>query len=827
MQRLKKFFIALLSVILVLALALVGTGLYLIREPFPQSSGALRLPGLGGNVTVIRDKFGVPHIYADTPADLFRAQGFVHAQDRFFQMEFWRRIGQGRLSELFGKGTLEQDKFIRTIGWGRTAAAEQATLSGEMKETLESYAAGVNAYAAGRSPGQLAVELRILGLIGRNWQFEPWEPRHTLSWGKVMAWDLRGDSFGNELLRTALLEKGGEALLNAVMPPYPKDMPVIAPSTTAQETSPTQTALNAPKLGEQAALLAQYAEGLDALIGTAHRNNDIGSNNWVLAGTKTTTGKPLLADDPHLAIQMPSIWHQIGLHCRTVGPSCPYDVVGVSFAGVPGVVIGHNQRIAWGVTNLGPDVQDLYVEKPNPANPDEFEFQGKFEAARVIEETINVAGEAPVTLRVRVTRHGPIMNDVNDALKTMPPTALRWVALEPNELFRSVIEINKAQNWQQFRNALRYWAAPSQNFVYADVDGNIGYQAPGNIPMRSKGTGFVPVAGWGGEFEWKGYIPFDELPSVYNPKEGFIATANNAVVDAKFPHHISTDWDHGYRARRIVELLKAKDKLSADDLKAIHGDSQSGLAVDILPIVGKMQLGLGNDALTQTAWREMLNWDRQQTANSTGAVIFEVFWLRLARNIFDDDLGADLAKRSISPGAATRIAVKNALLAPNGAWWDDIGTPSKETPEQIVTKSFGEAVAQLKTRLGDDIKQWQWGKLHAATFRNQSLGQSGVAPIERLLNRGPYPASGASSAVNAVGHNESLAVVSVPSLRMVLDLADFNRSELIHTTGQSGHSGHSHYDDMIQAWLDNKFNPLLWSRADIERNANGTLTLTP
>ena len=833
MQRLKKFFVAFLSLIVVLALALAGAGVYVIRESFPQTSGNLALPGLARPVTVIRDKFGVPHIYADTPTDLFRAQGFVHAQDRFFQMEFWRRIGQGRLSELFGKGTLEQDKFIRTIGWGRVAAQEQANLSGEMKETLEAYAAGVNGYAASRSPGQLGVEFRILGLIGRNWQFETWEPKHTLSWAKVMAWDLRGDSFSNELLRTALLDKGGEGLLNAVMPPYPKDMPVIAPSAVAEEKDSVAQSTNQPiyqSTNPQINLLAKYAEDLDALIGTANRNNDIGSNNWVIAGTKTSTGKPLLADDPHLSIQMPSIWYQVGLHCRTVSAACPYDVVGVSFAGVPGVVIGHNQRIAWGVTNLGPDVQDLFIEKPNPANPEEFEFQGKFEPARLIEETIKVAGEAAVTVKVRVTRHGPILNDVNDGLKSMPPTALRWVALEPTELFRSIIELNKAQDWQQFRNALRYWAAPSQNFVYADVDGNIGYQAPGNIPMRSKGTGFLPVPGWGGEYEWKGYIPFDELPSILNPKEGFIATANNAVVDAKYPYHISTDWDHGFRARRIVEMLRAKDKLSAEDIKAIHGDSQSGLAVDILPVLAKLPIDFAgpDSALAQAAWQEMLNWDRQQVRNSTGAVIFEAFWLRLAHNIFDDDLGVDLAKRSIFTGASTRIAVKNVVLAPNGAWWDDVNTPNlKETAPQVISKSFNEAIDQLKTRLGADLKQWQWGKLHVATFRNQSLGQSGVAPIEQLLNRGPYAADGASSAVNAVGHNESLAVTSLPSLRMIVDLADFNRAELIHTTGQSGHTGQSHYDDMIQPWLDIKYNTLLWSRSDVERNAESTLTLTP
>jgi penicillin amidase len=826
MRLLKKIFFIFTSFVLVVTIVLAGSVAYSIRAPYPQTNGTAKLAGLSANVTVIRDKFGVPHIYADTPTDLFRAQGYVHAQDRFYQMEFWRRIGMGRLSELLGKASLEQDKFIRTIGWGRVATEEAAKLSGEIKDALEAYASGVNAYAGNRSAGELSVELRILGLIGRNWKFEAWEPKHTLAWAKVMAWDLRGDSMSNELLRTALTEKGGDALRNALLPAYPNDMPVIVGDATPNNAAYDLFAQNATHALTAMPELMEAIAQLDELVGSTQTRNEIGSNNWVISGARSVTGKPLLADDPHLGIQMPSIWYQVGLHCRTVSAACPYDVVGASFAGAPGVIIGHNQRIAWGVTNLGPDVQDLFIEKPNPANANEFEFMGKYEPAKIVEETINVAGDAPVTLKVQITRHGPIMNAVNDSLKNTPPTALRWTALEPTEVFRSILELNKAQNWQEFRNALKYWAAPSQNFVYADVDGNIGYQAPGNIPMRTKGTGFMPVPGWTGEYEWKGYIPFDELPSVFNPKEGFVATANNAVVDSKYPHHLSTDWDSGYRARRIVQMIRSKDKLSVGDIQAIHADAESGLAVDILPTLATVQLNFNSNTTAKNAWDEMMRWDRQYRSNSTGAIIFETFWLKLIHNVFDDELGADLAKRSIGTGAASRIALRTVMANQTAQWWDDVSTSNeKELASAIISKSFSQAVTQLKDKLGDNVLQWQWGKLHQATFKNQSLGQSGIAPIERLLNRGPIAANGASAAVNAVGHNESLSVVSVPSLRMIVDLADFNRSQFIHTTGQSGHPMHQHYDDMIQSWNDVQYNVLLWSRADIERNASSTLIL--
>ncbi|MCS6848537.1 MAG: penicillin acylase family protein [Anaerolineae bacterium] len=819
-----------LAALLILALIIGGAGaasfLYATRRPFPQTSGTLRLSGLTGNVEVIRDAFGVPHIYADTPDDLFRAQGFVHAQDRFFQMEFWRRIGQGRLAELFGEGALEQDKFIRTVGWHRVAEAEVQMLEPDVLRVLQSYADGVNAYILPNAD-RLGFEFSVLGLIGRRWSPEPWTPVNTVTWGKAMSYNL-GGNMDHELARLRLIERGGEALAEAIIPPYPDDMPVIVRSTSTPAGSEEHRtrASRSPAPGA-AAELYRIHKAVQRAIGLVH-DPGIGSNNWVVAGARTTTGRPILANDPHLGIQMPSIWYINGLHCRVVNDACPYDVVGVTFPGVPGVVLGHNARIAWGVTNAEPDTQDLFIERPNPANPDAFEFEGKFEPARIREERIVVAGrDEPVVIRVRETRHGPILNDVLDELEEREPLALRWAALRPGQLFKAVLMINRAQNWEQFREALRYWDTPAQNFVYADVDGNIGYQLPGNIPIRKNGNGRAPVPGWTGEHEWVGSIPFDELPSVFNPPEGYIVTANNAIVDARrYPHLITTDWDYGYRAKRIEQMIQARDKLGIEDMRAMHFDAYSIFAGELLAALEGMALEL--EATASAALSTMRQWDRTCNVESAGCAIFEVFWRELSRAVFTDEVGEALAEDVLANGTHSQIALRNILPDPGAPWWDDVTTPERETREQIIARALDRAVQFLEARLGRDHTRWRWGDLHAVTFANQTLGRSGIPLIEGIFNRGPFPAPGSMGLVNAVsGDPETFAVRSGPSWRAIYDLGDWDRSLGIHTTGQSGHTYHPHYDDMIPLWLRGENLLLPWTREAVERSGREKLTLIP
>ena len=835
-RRVRRVLRTALIALVILVLVVAGLGVWFSREAWPQHTGTLRLPDLSAPVEVIRDAQGVVHIYADTPADLFAAQGFVHAQERFFQMEFSRRVGQGRLSELLGRVTLQQDKFIRTLGWNRAAKLDLAAVSPESLRMLEAYAGGVNAYILplADQPAKLGLEFRVLGLTGKNVAIEPWVPLNTVSWSKVMAWDLRGDALDNELLNISLLNNGGEPLLHALRPDYPADMPLVV-SPTIRIGNKTQSNLftshgnkDASGVGLADQLLG-YTSQLDQMLGHLPNN---GSNTWVVSGIRTHSGKPLLANDPHLGIQMPSVWFQIGLHCRIVSAACPYDVSGVSIAGVPGIVIGHNSRIAWGISNLGPDAQDLFTERPNAANPNEFEYRGQWEAATIHEERIEIAGEMAETITVRETRHGPILNAVSNSLRESPPTALKWTALQASHFVDGILALNRAQNFQDFRSALKGWESPAQNVVYADVDGNIGYQMTGSIPVRARGYGDVPSDGWTGEQEWVGTVPFDELPWLYNPPEGRIVSANNAVIAPASTPFIGNDFDQGFRARRIQQLLDSQSNLDVAAFLRIQIDNESGLAQDILPTL-KPLLTTATGTAPGTSQRalQLLNaWDGQSTVDSAGALIWETFWFRLAHAIFDDEVGTNLARYAVTMNSATRSAVRNQvtnLEGPDATFWDDTTTPARETPAEIVKRAWDETIETLSARLGSDAAQWRWGRAHTATFRHGTFGQSGIALLDRVFNRGPIAVNGTTDAINANAQNESMNVLSIPSLRMVMDLAQPDNDRIINSTGQSGHPFHANYADMVQAWADGDTLPFWHTNAAVRAHQQDVLMLVP
>jgi penicillin amidase len=805
-------------VVIILVAGLLGVGVrtFAVRRPWPKTKGRVRVDGLQAETTVIRDSWGIPHIYATNTHDLFFTQGYVHAQDRFWQMEFWRRIGSGRLSEVLGRSALEQDRFLRTLGWQRIAAQELEQLDEEMQEVLEAYAEGVNAYISTHR-GRLGLEFTILGFSGVKYDPEPWEPLHTLTWAKVMAWDL-GGNMDDELLRAHVAARFGTSAVDVLVPLYPEDYPVIVPH---------------PLNGATLETMLDVAFDFQAF----GRGEGIGSNNWVVAGSRTETEMPILANDPHLGIQMPSIWYEIGLHCEPVGSKCPYNVVGSSFASTPGVIIGHNDHIAWGVTNLGPDVQDLFIEKVNPENPYQYEYEGEWLDMAVFREEIRVAGEEePVVMDVRVTQHGPIINDVVGGTQETwdfgwQPLALSWTALQPSTLMRSIILLDQAGNWEDFREALSYWDVPSQNFVYADVEGNIGYQAPGRIPIRASGDGSMPVPGWTDEYEWKDYIPFDDLPRAFNPEEGYIVTANNAVVGPDFPYFISMDWSPGYRARRIVELIEADPSLSVADMQVIQGNSSPVWADDVLPYLLVLPVtDTGRSAREERRLAEALEllraWDRRADRESAGAVLFEEFRLCLIDLTFGDELGEQLLERA---RGRLNTALVDLLEEEASPWFDKVSTTETETRDDILLWALEEAVEKLTEELGRNMDNWRWGDVHTATFENQSLGQCGIGIVESIFNRGPVPVDGTVSTVNNTGYtlNNPYAVATVPSYRQIVDLADFTRSVSMHTTGQSGHAYHPHYDDMIDSWRNIEYHAMLWKRDNVEADAEGVLLLRP
>jgi penicillin amidase len=839
-KLLRMILFLVLGLLVLVALLMVVVFFVLPRSSFPTTEGEIHPTGLAGPVDVYRDEYGIPHIYASSSHDLFFAQGYVHAQDRFWQMDFWRHIGSGRLSEMFGSATIETDMFLRTLGFEEIVTKEIEQIDKETLSALESYAEGVNAYLVDHQGGSLSLEYVILKLINADYIPEPWQVQHTLSWAKMMAWDL-GGNMDTEIRRAILAEVLSSEQLQDIFLPYPADHPVILPGfqLAGNQVDGTQQIANRPGLSQALTDVLRKTASLDAIQG--FRFDGVGSNNWVIAGERTTTGMPLLADDMHLAVQLPSIWYEIGLHCAPKGVDCPYEVTGYSFASAPGVVVGFNEQIAWGVTNVGPDVQDLYIEKINPANPNQYEYQGQWLDMQIQTETIRVAGGDSLDLVIRRTQHGPVISETYGSLEEFDPNqslgrvaedrpaayavALRWTALDPSFTYVSVLKLNRAGNFDEFREALSYWDVPSQNFVYADADGNIGYQTPGKIPIRAAGDGTWPVPGWTGEYDWVGVIPFDELPYTYNPPQGYIVTANNAVVGAEYPYLLTSGWDYGYRAKRIVEMIEsAPGPIDAEYIAKIHGDNKNLNADVLLPVLFELPL---EDSRLEQARTVLRDWDHQQHMDSAGAALFEVFWKNLLRKTFDDNLPEDIG----ASGSSWWFEVVRQLVPqPESVWWDDEGTTPLERRDDIFLSAFSAAVDELEGLQGKDPARWNWGDLHTVNFKVGGLGESGNPLVEILFNRGPFRTSGGASIVNATGWDASgddYQVRSLPSQRMIVDLADLTRSLGMHTTGQSGHAYHPNYIDMVEHWATIEYHPMLWERSQVEAGAVKHLRLLP
>lgn len=845
--------------LLILVVLLGGSGWFYFRrylpntvapQSFPQIDGEIQLDGLDGPVDVYRDQMGIPHIYATTQHDLFFAQGYIHAQDRFWQMDVSRHIGSGRLSEMFGAGQRDTDAFLRTLGWARVAQEELKMLSEEDIAILEAYSDGVNAYLTGHTGAELSLEYSILGLLTPSYKPEPWQPLHSITWGKAMAWDLGKSRLNSEIQRAVLLKTLTPEQLAELYPPYPKANPYIVNDFTigASLPSPSAQAVQVPDISALLDSISDKQKNLAGIFGPDSENT--GSNNWVISGALTASGQPLLANDMHLDQQIPSIWYEVSLHCQPISENCPLEETGFSFAGVPGIIAGHNQRIAWGFTNVGPDVIDLYIERINPENPNQYEVNGKWVDMTLVEESIHIAGqEEPEKLVVRYTRNGPIISDTYGPLKQQrddeepnftqkagielpEPYAIsmRWTALEPNQVFDAIFGINRASNWEEFRAAAVNFAVPAQNMVYADVDGNIGYQTPGWIPIRKDGQdGSLPVPGWTDEFQWQGYIPFDELPRAFNPEAGFIATANNAIIGPEYPYLITTDFDRGYRARRITDLIEnAPGPITVDYIKQIHGDNMDLCAEYLVPAL--LEIDLSDDHLAET--RSLLgDWDYQMNMDSAPAALYNSFFYHLLARAFRDELPEEYWPNG---NARWALVLENLLAQPDSGWWDDKSTTDTvERRDDIMRLAFADAVSELEKRFGKEITKWSWGDMHTLTLTNSTLGVSGVPPIEALFNRGPFRTSGGSLIVNATSWETSrptpdaYAVAAYPSERVIYDFSDFNNSLAIHTSGESGHAYHPHYVDMTPLWADIGYYPMWWNLDSIIEDAEGHLVLKP
>ncbi len=836
MRWLKRILVFLLVVVLAVGVF----GFWTVRRSFPQVDGELEIKGLTEPVSVIRDDWGVAHIYATNTHDLFFAQGYTHAQERFWQMDFQRHIGAARLSEMFGESQLETDKFLRSLGLVDLARMELETMDEHTREVLDAYAEGVNAYLSTHTGAEISLEYAVLTLQNSGYVIEPWTPLDTLTWAKMMSWELSGN-LAEEVTRTVVSADLPVSQVEKLFPDYPNDHPVIVEGDQV-----TLTSRSRPEIPEAAVAAIASVGAASQLVWelTGGGFEGIGSNNWVAGGSMTETGKPILANDTHLGIQMPSIWFQNGLHCVGSDPECPYQVTGFQFVGAPGVTIGHNARIAWGVTTESVDTQDLYVERVNPANPDQYEVDGKWVDFEKRVETIGIAGGDSEEFEVRSTRHGPVISgtyldhDDLDGTKAIElpeeyVVTLAWQSLQPATLFESILTLNRAEDYDDFRSAMALWDVAAQNVVYADVDGNIAYQATGEAPIRAKGDGRYPVPGWTSEYEWTGIVPFDDMPRLFNPPQGYVATANQLVTRPGTEPMLSAEGGLGFRAKRIEDLLKAGTDHNVASMQQMQMDALDGGALGIVPALLEVDPA-GDDSVVAMqslleTWAARSN-PFQAAWDSNEAAAYQGTWRHLLANTFHDELPEDQYPSRSTGNSRWFEVVIQLLDDPDDAWWDDVSTSEVESRDDILFRSMVDAHVELSEMLGANPAEWRWGDLHIARFENQTLGQSGIGPIEWLFNRtAPRRVGGGGGIINATGwaFEEGYELDWHPSQRMVVDLADLSNSTFINTTGNSGHAFHRYYDNMIEPWTDGVQSPMYWTRDQVELNASSTLELVP
>ena len=791
MHKRLRLFVRIVSILLLLILLAATAGVLYIRRSLPTTVGSVQISGLRDRVEIARDASGVPHIYATTDHDAFFALGYVHAQDRMWQMEFQRRIGAGRLSEILGEEALQTDKALRTLGMYRAAQAAWPALDRNTQAAVQAYTDGVNAWIDARHV--LPPEFLILGVKPSRWTVID-----STVWAKMVAWTL-GGNYGLELLRMRLARELGPEHAAQLLPAAPSAGPTI--------------------LGGQA--LEQTVDGLLAL--DTHLRRDlhlgglgVGSNSWVVGGKRSKSGLPLLANDPHLDASIPSTWYLAELHGDKL------HVVGATMPGLPAVVIGHNDNIAWGATALTGDEQDLYLERINPDNPDQYDVEGRWVDMTIVEEPIYVKGAAqPVVWKARSTRHGPLLSDVSS--RPPSPMAIRWTGLEPNDTTPdSYIKINYASNWEEFNQALSSYVAPTLNFIYADHAGNIGYKATGKLPIRSKGEGMAPVDGWDSGHEWDGWIPFDKLPAAFNPPNGYIVTANNRVSSQAPTYFISNDWDVTYRAQRITDLIEqlgnGDRKLTADDFATIQGDQLSLQAKELLPVL--LQVAPA-DARQTEALRYLESWDAVTAADSVATTIYEAWVIQMTQTILKDKLGGPLYEELVE--RAHPIFLASVLRTADSWWCDAIQTKTVEDCPSVARDALSRALADLETRLGADMAAWQWGKLHRVQFPHMPFAD--VSYLRGFFQR--EIANGGDDYtvdIAPIAPTEPYLQYHIPSYRQIVDLSDWANSRYMHAPGQSGNVLSGHYDDLLKQHQAVGYLPMTFGREQIHGD---TLVLLP
>ncbi|MCL2839760.1 MAG: penicillin acylase family protein [Defluviitaleaceae bacterium] len=755
----KKIVIGVLIIIFAVALAGWLFLNHFIHRGLPQITGELQLAGLIEAVTVTRDEFGVAHIAAVNEQDLFMAQGFIHAQDRLFQMDLGRRQASGRLSEVFGAMAVSQDMYFHTLLLKHYAEASFAVQSDETIEILTWYAAGVNAFIEQAiANNNLPVEFHILG-----YQPEPWTVYDSLTFAKFKAYDLAGHWEG-QAFRGYLLQNFEEAQAFELFPSYPDGAPYVI--------NPTDLNLSS---------LFRYI-----MLPDEHN----GSNNWVLDGSMTASGMPMLSDDPHLALGTPSIWY----HNHLRGGR--FHVNGVSIAGVPGIVLGHNPYIAWGVTNTGPDVQDLFIERRNPENPHQFLFDGEWLDATVLQKRIYVDGADPIDFEVVITRNGPIISELANFNEAGYALSLRWTAHAPTAELDAILGFNRARNWEEFSVAGAALIAPAQNFVFAAMDGTIAFKVIGQIPIRANGRiPYTPVPGWIDDYGWVGFIPYEQMPTVVNPVDGFIASANNKVVGDDYPFFITNQWAQPYRQMRIIELLYGRENLTVEDMIAIQIDNKNLEAVEFLQAMLSVLERRVLSARAEEAINHLSTWDYFDEVDRTGATIFNTWMREIQSYLFQEAISEDMW-----PLFRRRASFVNELFRRNLNGEHVIWIEENGGMEHVLEATLENTLVELESMLGRNMNHWEWGNFHQVAFRHPL---SNVSPLHILFNpRDRIATPGSGVTVNQAAFARDGLTTNGAGWRFVIDLGDTNTSHMIVAPGNSGHPRSPFYHNNIDLWIE-------------------------
>ncbi len=773
---------AIVSFLIIMIIIIIGS-FYMLESSLPKYSGEISVNYIKDRVEIYRDDFAVPYINSKNDLDAYFALGYIHAQERLFQMDFNRRAGLGRLSEIFGSKTIFFDKMFKTLGLYRVVKTSYSDLDDESKNILVAYSNGVNEFIR-NSTDKYTIEFDILG-----YQPEEWKPEHSLLLSKLIAWELN-ISWWSDIALTHLIQKLGSEKVKDILPNFDENATTIIPKELKRIT---EISTDLIKIDRE---FREFAGG----IGT-----HIGSNNWVVNGKKSVSGKPIIANDPHLVFTAPAKWYVVSIN----SPKLKID--GFTLPGVPGIVIGKNKYISWVLTNVMADDADFYIEKIDSSRKN-FYLDGSWKPLEIITDTVFVKDSANVIFSIRKNHRGPIISDIHTYNKLFPERendstiiSMRWTALEFNDEFKAITKLNLAENWDEFQSGLEMFNVPGQNFVYADIEGNIGYTAGVKLPIRKNNSPSFIFDGTTSESDWTGFVPFRENPKLFNPSQDYIASANNKTIQ-NYPYHISNIWEPKSRIIRITELLESKEIHSVEDFKEYQMDLYSHFAKDLTPYIlsAFSNIELNSENLSNSL-KLFRSWDFNMTAESQVPTIYALFFQNLIRNIFQDEMGENLFKEYLFVANIPYRVVPKLLLENQSMWFDDISTPEIETRDEIIRKSLIEAIDHLEVKLGPNIESWQWGDIHKVKFKHYFHGTSKI--LDMLLDVGPFEIGGDGTTIFNTEYSFSSPFETKlgPSMRFIYDFAKPDIFEFVLPTGQSGHFYSDHYDDMTDLWLDGKY----------------------